>query len=885
LLEKAEEIVEKYHLNFSFKTINNNDDNANQRNLLFHDFQYHSVYRNDKKFIRLSPNKFDKINEIIFESERPQTGENIVSLLNQIKGFINYFSGVIKSIAENYQQLEEQERKSNPRRTEFTFDLAISTVIEEFGLESKHKNYLIDNILSARERPRSKKDGTFELNYDLSIYENGFRYYDFVDDDSHQSKTKAYIYNFQNTPEKFILKLAEKAKVIGISATALIETVTGNYDIKYFKRQLGNKFIELTEKEKQHLKDTFNKQNKNYDKVNIQTEWINFTNNNESEKINIEFEKLFENKELANDIIGELKSINPNSTEYHFNRYLKIAYCFKQFLLKKDIEGFLCLLNKEPKLNDKDLSLKTLHKIFEYLIEDTTETKDYFLNKEGNFDVKNSYTIINSNDFDNKKQSFITKLENGKKVFIISMYQTMGAGQNLQFISPTPEKLINVKDENSENWNTQNETDINAIYLDKPTHIIQKIDLNLNEEGFIKYLFQLEFLAQAGLISIKQLNHQITIAFKQLLASFNTTTKPESPNNGFLYKDFNIKQHFAKYIIQAIGRICRTNLKSPNIYIYADSELDNLICDFDVDNNLVLNEFKALVKSSREKIQQENNKNSKLKNIANATNRKVHAKIRKFISPDWNWKEKQKEEWENLREMCLRFPTISETEIDKYNLNRILDLYIELPKENDKYYFSLNNDDEYNDYQNVEIDFDKNIGSEISFSSVRLNELLKISGVESFFKTKNWATDFALNKYILPPVLYNNIYKGALGEQIGKFIFEEHLKIELEELPLENYELFDYKIKDSNIYIDFKHWKENTQINFDEQERKIREKLKAVKGENVFIINILSSESRNPIKSSDGKIIEIPCLWNTEKQELDFNFLEIFKENEVLQNQ
>jgi|3_EtaG_2_1085321.scaffolds.fasta_scaffold00043_32 hypothetical protein len=885
LLEKAEEIVQKYHLDFSFKTTNNNDDNVNQRNLLFHDFQYHSVYRNDKKFIRLNPNKFDKINEIIFESERPQTGENIVSLLNQIKGFINYFSGVIKSIAENYQQLEEQERKSNPRRTEFTFDLAISTVIEEFGLETKHKNYLIDNILSARERPRSKKDGSYELNYDLSIYENGFRYYDFVDDDSHQSKTKAFIYNFQNTPEKFILKLAEKAKVIGISATALIETVTGNYDIKYFKRQLGNKFIELTKKEKQQLKDTFNKQNKHYDKVKINTEWVNFTNSNEVEKINIEFEKLFENKELANDVIGDLKAINPNSTDYHFNRYLKIGYCFKQFLLKEDIKGFLCLLNKEPKWNDKGLNLKALHKIFEYLIEDTTKTQNLFLNDKDEFEIKNSYTIINSNDFDNKKQSFITQLESGKKVFIISMYQTMGAGQNLQFISPNPDKLINVKDENSENWNIQNETDINAIYLDKPTHIIQKIDLNLNEEGFIKYLFQLEFLAQVGLISIKQLNHQVTIAFKHLLASFNTTIKPESPNNGFLYKDFNIKQHFAKYIIQAIGRICRTNLKSPNIYIYADSELDNLICDFDVDNNLVLNEFKELVKSSREKIQQENDKDSKLKNIANVTNRKVHAKIRKFISPDWSWKEKQKEEWENLREMCLRFPTISENEIDKFNLNRILDLYIELPKENDKYYFSLYNDEEYNDYQNVEIDFDKSIGSEVSSSSVRLNKLLKISGVEAFFKTKNWATDFTLNKYILPPVLFNNIYKGALGEQIGKFIFEKHLKIELEELPLENYELFDYKIKDLNTYIDFKHWKENTQISFEEQERKIREKLKSVNGEKVFIINILSSENKIPIKSSDGKIIEIPCLWNTEKQELDFSFLEIFKENEALQNQ
>ena len=84
-------------MDFSFKTIDVNEENSNQRNLLFHDFQYHSVYRNDKKYIKLNPNKYEKINEITFESEKPQTGENIVSLLNQIKGFVNYFSGIIKS--------------------------------------------------------------------------------------------------------------------------------------------------------------------------------------------------------------------------------------------------------------------------------------------------------------------------------------------------------------------------------------------------------------------------------------------------------------------------------------------------------------------------------------------------------------------------------------------------------------------------------------------------------------------------------------------------------------------------------------------------------------------------------------------------------------------
>lgn len=863
---KAKEIVDKYKTNYSFKSANSNIENESQRNLLFHDFQYHSVYRNDKKFIRLNTNDDLKINEIIFETERPDSGENIVALLNQIKGFINYFSGIIKSIAENYQQLETQERIKNPNRLEFTFDLALSSVIEEFALDNRYKNFIIENIISAREKPRKNNS---ELNYDFSIYENGFRYYDFVDNDFHQSKTKTYIYNFQNTPEKFILKLAEKSKVIGISATALIKTVTGNYDVSYFKRQLGQSFFELTKDETKHLQDLFNKQNKHYNKVNIETKWLRFIKKDETEdEIKNQFSSLLEDGELASDIIGKIKNDNPQITEYLLNRYVKLGFCFKDFLTKNEIQGFLCLLNKEPKWNDKNLNLRILEEIFSLLIEETTNTKELFttVNSKGEnlYRLKNAYSIINSNDFDNKKQSFIKRLEGGKKVFIISMYQTMGAGQNMQFIASNPNKLIDVRDKSLHNWNKANKTDINAIYLDKPTHLIQQIDKNLNEEGFIKYLFQLEFLVQVGKVSISQLNKEVTVAFKHLLASFNTTTKLERPENWYLYNDDNIKQHFAKYIIQALGRICRTNLKSTNIYIYADSDLDKLICDFDVENNIVLNEFKALVKSSLHRNIKSNDTEKSLLNLANLTNRKINSYIKKFVKTEWDWTDNQKKEWENLRKMCLRFPTISNQDVIDYKLNRILDLYIEQPTSNNKYSYN-----QEHDFTNIEVDFSNNLPFKVSQESARLKELLEITGVKSLFKSEKWADEFKPNNYILPPELFNNIYKGALGEQIGKFIFEKHLKIELEELPLEHYELFDFKIKGHDIYIDFKHWNEETKIDSKEQIDKIRKKLKKTNGLKVLIINILSSSELEAIKTADQKIIEVPFLWDSKTQKFN----------------
>ncbi len=853
LLKKSEDIVKDYQLDYSFKT---QDNDINQRNLLFHDFHYHSVYRNNKKYIRLNKNDESKVNEIFFEDEK-QDGKNIVYLLNKIKGFITYFCRGLKSIAENYQQLEMEEREKKSQKSEFTFDLALSTVIEEFGLEVKYKNFLIDNILNAREKPVKVKS---ELNYDLSIYEKGFRFYDFVDDYSHNSITKIFIYSVHNTPEKFILKLAEKAKVIGISATALLNTVTGNYDIKYFKRQLGRRFLELSDEDKNRLKALFEEQNKGYSNINVKLL------GSQEEKLEQNFEDLFDNKELANDIISKIKT--DISENYIINRYFKISSAFKQFLSHDDIQGFLCLLNKEPKQGDKTLDLKILENIFTNLI-DTNNLKDKFKDNNGEFKVTEAYTIINSNDFDSKKQELIKRLEDGKKIFIISTYKTLGAGQNLQFKAPDPAKLIKVNDLK---WNTEDKTDINAIYLDKPTHIIQHINEDLNEEGFIKYLFQLEFLAQVGILSISTLNEEVTRAFRCLLASSEQNKNHGSSKNE-LYKNDDTKQHYAKYIIQAIGRICRTNLKAKNIYIYADQALSELIQDFDKENTFLLKEFEALLQECKKNHEIKEQTDIQYKNLAKTQNKKVYDEIQKFIShKDWKWNEKRIEEWNKLRNMCMMYPTISNNEIN----SKILDLYIELPKESNQYYFNITNKDN-NDFEFVDFDFESNNGSKVSSEEARLEQLIGIEGVKQHFKNNGWATSFKNNKYIIPPVIFNNIYKGALGEEIGKFILENICKITLEKLASENYELFDYKIKDKDIYIDFKHWKETTKINFNEEN--IRNKLTKVNGKKVFIINILSKskEEFKIIRSSDEKIIEIPYLWNS-KNKFSKNALDELKQ-------
>ena len=81
---------------------------------------------------------------------------------------------------------------------------------------------------------------------DLSFYETGFRLFEFIDDDRHRTQTHLNYLQLQNTPEKVLLYLCRRAKVVGLSATGGLPTVLGNYDLRYLREQLGDRFKVLS---------------------------------------------------------------------------------------------------------------------------------------------------------------------------------------------------------------------------------------------------------------------------------------------------------------------------------------------------------------------------------------------------------------------------------------------------------------------------------------------------------------------------------------------------------------------------------------------------------------------------------------------------------------
>ena len=135
---------------------------------------------------------------------------------------------------------------------------------------------------------------------------------------------------------------------------------------------------------------------------------------------------------------------------------------------------------------------------------------------------------------------------------------------------------------------------------------------------------------------------------------------------------------------------------------------------------------------------------------------------------------------------------------------------------------------------------------------MHLKEIMQIPGVKALFEKHGYATSFVPNEFILTPPMFNNIYKGALGEVVGKFILEQYAGVTLQEMPAEHFELFDYT-PGNGVYVDFKN---------------VLEKLDKCGGKRAVIINIMLDHNMQITSSDNGRIIEIPYLYRLDRKEI-----------------
>ena len=517
----------------------------------------------------------------------------------------------------------------------------------------KYWNYIViqfNNINKKNNLEENKKTV-----FDGSFFENGFSYYAIVDNNNHALRSSIMMTSLEATPEKILLNICKNAIVFGISATANYDTVIGNYALKeYLIPKLKKRYFELDEKENEVLKKQFNDSILYYNRIKINACPINSDNNYNESSWKSVFKKDDDCESIYN-IINQTIPENGDPKNFLRNRYLRIGQVFKEFIVQKDIKSFLCMLNKFP--NDEfELNKDVLQIIFDKI-------------SHGSALWDNSVVVLRSgNDYEIKKEELLNQLKLGEKKLVISTYATIGAGQNLQYeVLPDDVETIFIND-----YSKSKEKDFDAIYLDRPTNLIKQLSESNGEDDFTKYLTQLEYLKTSGELNRNEVRRLIEEGFGFHYYGIE--------NNKIKSTEIDSSTNFAtKVLVQAVGRLCRTNRKNKNVYIYYDDSISDVININTCKKNLLNPEFEALIQS----IGNQNNSDTTAKRLSEEAIEKSDEaliKILNYVKEGWKgWNDNLIEEWKNIRYWVLQHPTLSREEYNNCD-DLFQPFYIQLPQ-------------------------------------------------------------------------------------------------------------------------------------------------------------------------------------------------------------
>lgn len=512
------------------------------------------------------------------------------------------------------------------------------------------------------------------------------------------------------------------------------------------------------------------------------------------------------------------------------------------------------------------------------------------------------FVTITSNDLkeesliEEKMKIFKRKFLENNPVFMLTSYASVSRGNNLQV--EIGKKNINKLIENGEllrinGWRNKGYIDWDSIYIEKPTYVIPTLkNLEISSNNSIpKKISHKEKLEILIVIEELSARHDLDrYTKKRILKEFFDSFEEKSTRDnyyGTLYNMNSVRKDYSTVIYQTIGRISRTNLKKKYNAIFYDSEIiDSIELEEDALNiPIVTKEFdRFLKKLSNEKVEEL----EILKKECSEEFREQNFRMFNFINytldignnGEEGWFDELRIFWNYLRKFVLKHPVISKNKLMKateiFKKFKIIDsigfdikdVYLKFSEPKQWYYYGTGTYSaiDNNDFECVLISDDNRVNNipnrklrfEVSRDECRLSMLLNYEPIKDYWDKNNyngdWKTQDGEEIYgILCPVIYNNIYKGIIGEEVVKNILG-NIGIKCEEIsdPYE-FEKFDFVVRknDKKIYIDAKNFSDASlsmeyanETLFSKTEDKVRD----LNADYALIINLIDeSASRKTV--------------------------------------
>lgn len=877
VMEQAEKRRSDYKLDYTYKT--DGDLRDTNQAFIFMDNATRTITKTGGGMQIVARPSDGRVSLLLCRQEDKLPGDFYLDgTIRWVTGFLKKFANYVQRLASNY---AEQRNKETEERAEasMSFEDAFRSYLYKYGISRNemtpnHPTRLLMDMADASNISRSRKNSGLRQGYDYYI--DGFTYYSMADAPHHDDNTIVFMVDIPITAESMLVKMSKSALLIGMSATAGIPSATGNYNLNWCQDNIED-YIDLVEKYPELAQEVDDFLRKRYEPYRDGRIVINTHVIDNGREVQNKSNLLGDDRTVPCKILRgwgipdkeailielyirkSLQRVSQKEYNYCVLRYYNLLKVMLDFAERKHMQSLIYLGSKAAEGNEDDEPTGK-NKFDKWMIRHLVKAVNHrlMLSEGEKIDIAYVYAKGFDATMDNIRLRLSDRNADGtpkvpERLIIISAYASVGVGQNMQYPAPSAylQHLVRLTPRGEEKADTYRDKDIDGIYLGDITHLVSNFGTDkITEKDLIMNIFQAEELNANWEITPETKEKNIRTAFNHLGESYPTANE--------LRPCESIRSERSRQVIQAVGRIGRSNQRCKEINIYFDSSVLYGLHKETLERRFTSPEMEEITRlfvqsNTFSATEQQLLILNRAATVSDRTSEIVNRR-RKAAQHEGYWETGVMEWWQEMRELVKKYPTATQEERDSIPFIKFN--YIDNGGQPVcEYLFSANN--RYYDHQRVWFGdeagfihadedhrpYPKSKVLPMSEENLRLDIILKYPGLRKWWVSKGYAEHIDPKPYIMSPFLYTEIYKGTVGEEAGRFILQSETGWHLSDITdPQKFERADFMIDGKpDEYVDFKHYSAATIRDGSEELSHALEKLESMGGKRLYIMNIIKA--------------------------------------------